>query len=105
MTAKDQRRLDLERSDHAIALGEALKFKTRLEWLGDPKNIFSYSVCANGSVKVDTRYMSGWWPTLAAALDDAMVKFPAYLASEEAYRLQQIKNNEEAKKRFLGKAS
>lgn len=43
-------------NDTAIEIGELTKqrdyYKALLEWLGDPKNVFSYSVWADGRVMI-----------------------------------------------------
>lgn len=68
-SARTPRDPALTENDRIIEIAELTKFKTRLEWLGDPKNVFRYSVRANGEVEVGDRFNFKVYPNLSAAID------------------------------------
>ena len=52
------------------------KETARLDWLSDPKNVFRYSLAADGQCNIGWRGTDGAFPSLRAAIDFYMEKQP-----------------------------
>lgn len=56
-------------NDRLIALAELERYKKAIEWLGNPKNEFQFSISHDGQVKVGSRYQYTYFPNLLTAIE------------------------------------
>ncbi len=61
-------------NDLSLCEGELTKYRTRLAWLGNPSNVFSYSITTEGQVKVGDRYDHRFYDTMEQAIDAESTK-------------------------------
>lgn len=68
---KELRLAKARTADDCIEIGELQKYKDRIAWLGDPKNVFKFAVMADGRIKVFVGSAYVTYPDLNAAIDSA----------------------------------